>query len=47
MASQWTTTLTEVLLSLPEDQAKQFSHFFLLFIASARLACKLLMKMDR
>ena len=40
VASQWTTALIEVLPELSEDQAKQFSLFFLLFIASAWPACK-------
>ena len=39
-ASQWTTPLTKALPSLSEDQAKQFSLFFLLFVASAWSACK-------
>ena len=39
-ASQWTTSLTKALPSLSEDQAKQFSLFFLLFVASAWSACK-------
>ena len=40
VASQWTTALVEVLPKLSEDQAKQFSLFFLLFIGSAWPACK-------
>ena len=46
-ASQWTTILTEVLPSLSEEQAKQFSRFFLLFIASAWPASKLSPVMEK